>query len=519
MKSVFHPASICALALLIAPPVDARRAPAQPAAATYAVIIVVDGAPPSLLSATSLTNLRALSQRGTEYTNAFAGQEIADTPPAHATIGTGVFPRRHGVEGFDWKDPLTGAMTRPTDLAAVRAGALERVMEQQRAPSLAATLKSRFPRARVASVSGHKCYAADAMGTWAADYILCATIYHDRWVATAMGSHQPPPGAVNNPRFDVPIPAPSSGFAPAVEQWKLGQEDDWATRYALWIFHRVHYPRLLMINLPETDVLGHFTLNRATLGRVAAGINLNLGRIVAAYRAAGILDRTVFVVTSDHGMTWVRPRLAYSRIYGAIKATGTSPVSIEADTAASISLRNPGKSELVAKRLARVGAGVVDAALYKVHQGNRWRYRIAAAQKHVSSALRKAYLNLANTAASPSGPDVLLVYAPHVTTRDFGVGPYAWVAGHLGPQWDDQHIPLIVAGPGVRAGVTSEYPARLVDIAPTVAYLLGASMASSDGVVLADAMNHPRPADLTRQLRREQFLSKVVAALKTRSGY
>jgi hypothetical protein len=80
------------------------------------------------------------------------------------------------------------------------------------------------------------------MGTASADYILCAVIYHGRWVAQAVRRHLPPPGAVNNPHWDVPIPPPSSSFGAAVQQWKVGAENDWTVRYALWAFHRVHYP-------------------------------------------------------------------------------------------------------------------------------------------------------------------------------------------------------------------------------------------------------------------------------------
>jgi predicted AlkP superfamily pyrophosphatase or phosphodiesterase len=162
-----------------------------------------------------------------KYTQAFAGQEIANTPPSHATIGSGVFPSRHGVEGIEWKDPTTGALTRPTDRTPVQHDALEAVLTAHHAPSIAAQVKATNPHDTVLSVSGHKCYASDAMGTASADVILCAEIYHDRWVAQAVGRHQPPPGAINNSHWDVPIPPPTSGFGPGVEQWKVGAENHW----------------------------------------------------------------------------------------------------------------------------------------------------------------------------------------------------------------------------------------------------------------------------------------------------
>jgi predicted AlkP superfamily pyrophosphatase or phosphodiesterase len=93
----------------------------------YAVVLILDGARPDYFNLAPMRHLRSLQRAGMTYTNAFVGQEPANTPPSHATIGTGVFPRRHGIQGFWWKDPRTGSMTRPTDLDAVQRGALEDV--------------------------------------------------------------------------------------------------------------------------------------------------------------------------------------------------------------------------------------------------------------------------------------------------------------------------------------------------------------------------------------------------------
>ena len=55
-------------------------------------------------------------------------------------------------------------------------------------------------------------------------------------------------------------------------------------------------------------------------------------------------------------------------------------------------------------------------------------------------------------------------------------------------QWPVQHVPLILAGHGVYAGRTSTYPARLVDIAPTLELSSGLPVAAHDGTVLHDAL-------------------------------
>jgi arylsulfatase A-like enzyme len=486
----------------------------------YAVVIVLDGARPGYFNLAPMPNLQALMHRGVTYQHAFVGQMLANTPPSHATIGTGVLPKHHGIEGFLWEDPSTGQMVDPTQTGNVLHGDLERVISSHHSPTLAGQMKKSYPRSHAVSVSAHKCYASDAMGTASTDYILCALIYHGRWVAQAVGVHRPPPGAINNPRWDVPIPPRTAGFGPAVQQWTVGTENAWTMRYARWAFERVHYPRLMMINLSETDVLGHFTTNPAIIGKLMVQFDAELGRLVGDYRRAGLLDRTDFVITADHGMDRISTTVPYSTLSQSVALAGTSPVYIEHDTAAALGITNNSKALLVAQNVFRLGGPPVDATYYKLktNQG-RWRYRLAASRRGLSARLLNAYVTLANTSAASSGPDVLAIFAPHASSRALVAYGYPWQAGHLGPQWDDQHIPLIIAGPGVRQGLVSAYPARLVDIAPTVERLLGTSSGSVDGVVLDDALlDRTREAD-AMQAARGHRLGPIVSVLKHRSGY
>jgi arylsulfatase A-like enzyme len=496
----------------------AAAAPVSPAA-RYAVIIVLDGARPDYFKLIRMPHLRRLMEQGTVYTQAFAGQMIADTPPSHATIATGLFPRHTGILGFWWKDPTTGRMTRPTDPGPDQDGALEQVLTDHHAATIATQVHLAAPRAQVVSVAGHKCYAADLMGGASANDILCAQIYHNRWVASALGTHLPPPGAVNNPHFDSPIPSPSSGFAPAVEQWNLGGENDWTVNYALWAFRRIHYPRVLMMNLGETDVLGHFAVNpRATMSALMRHFDAELGRIVAAYRAAGIFNQTDFVITADHGMSRAGARLDFGNLHRAIDMAGAGQVFIEADTAASIGITDVRKSRAVALNVARLGGAAIDATYYVTGKGRAMHFQAAYTRPGLSKAVLRAYGALVATEQPDAGGDVIAVYAPHVTTGDRAANGYDWLAGHLGPQWDEQHIPLIVAGAGVRHGAVSSYPARLVDIAPTVERLIGVPIGRTDGLVLANALAAPTPAEQVRQAQVAARLLPIVAALRERSG-
>jgi arylsulfatase A-like enzyme len=244
-----------------------------------------------------------------------------------------------------------------------------------------------------------------------------------------------------------------------------------------------------------------------------------LGQIVNSYRQAGLLAHTDFVITADHGMSRVHSFIPYATLSRAVALAGTTPVYIEHDTAAAIGLVDDSKAQAVAWNVFRLGGQVVDATYYKVRAHGQWQYRLAALRSGRSAAVQHAYAKLASTMASDAGPDVFVVFAPNVSTRRTVAYGYEWKAGHLGPQWGDQHIPLILSGPGVKTGVSSNYPARLVDIAPTTEHLLGARTGAVDGVVLDDALTQSSSSGARAQrLRGETFLP-VVAALKHRSGY
>jgi arylsulfatase A-like enzyme len=126
-----------------------------------------------------------------------------------------------------------------------------------------------------------------------------------------------------------------------------------------------------------------------------------------------------------------------------------------------------------------------------------------------------AYLDLADTEASVSGADVLLPYKENTT----GLARSKSFHGmHGGFSWGAQHIPLILEGPGIRPGV-SHFPAKLVDIAPTIERLLGLKIPDGvDGVVLADALQDATPAEHSAQDAVAQPRLTDVRALQAHSA-
>jgi len=102
-----------------------------------------------------------------------------------------------------------------------------------------------------------------------------------------------------------------------------------------------------------------------------------------------------------------------------------------------------------------------------------------------------------------------------VVTADHG---HVGIGGHGGPEEEVLHVPLVLAGAGVRAGVRGT--ARQVDVAPTLSTLLGLAIPSSNqGRPLLDALalDPVRRAEALRAVvaQRERFVARYVRVLAT----
>jgi len=92
-------------------------------------------------------------------------------------------------------------------------------------------------------------------------------------------------------------------------------------------------------------------------------------------------------------------------------------------------------------------------------------------------------------------------------------GAPGWKGNHGGGAWRSQHIPLIIAGPGVAEGVVSHAPVRLEDVAPTALALFKIKSTGMQGSVLADGLQSPSPAQTATQQQLSHLLNPVVSGL------
>jgi len=244
------------------------------------------------------------------------------------------------------------------------------------------------------------------------------------------------------------------------------------------------------------------------------GFDRDLGTIEDLYRRAGILDQTVFVVTADHGMADLRYQIPDAVLDNAVSAAGTTSPETTYSTAGYIWLQNRSLAPVVAGNIVHAANAHIQSVYYRVQAGSGDSYVLASGQ-HVGSDIDLANQYLLSTFQGGNAPDVVAFCAEDAAFVTKGAE--TWKGNHGGGAWGSQHMPLIISGPGVAAGVVSHAPARLEDIAPTALALFGIKARGMQGAVLADALAAPTAAQQRTQDALDRTLNPVVSALANQS--
>lgn len=444
----------------------------------HVVLIVIDAGRLADLSAYRLPHLQALMKHGVVYDQAYTGELSSSTPNVHVTLGTGTLPRENGFDGFGWAAP---GSRKQVDFRTVLAdGQIEPVLKSLPLPSVAARLHQFMPSAKIIAGSGHKDYAVVGLGGAAADYELYGKFVKRSYIPTSLPGHLPPRlsrAQVKHLTLKQPLPP--------------GAEDRWAFTYASMVAQRVK-PQLLMLNLPEIDTLGHWQGPdaRTTVGKLMTNIDAGVGRLEALYARLHILGNTDFIITADHSMMESKAAHSWGMVRNAALQVKTEVVRGDTE-GGSIWLKDPTKAKAMADQVVKLRPAHVMAVFYRSAPGNDYQFVQASpmswlVNKKVGTALK----DLVDTTAGQNGPDVWVLYRENYTVVPRNVAG-TWKGTHGGATWKVQHIPLVISGPGIRSGVHSSFPARSIDIAPTMERLLGLPGIKRDGVVLADALTAP----------------------------
>jgi len=398
-------------------------------------LIIVDGLDARAATAARMPNLFGLLRDEPARTSVFAHARAvmpSRTNSNHATLVTGVYPEVHGITGNAWWSRSPGALAAKLDDAArIEVETLFTVAHEAVPP---VTTFGAFAKAKLVHL-----------------------------LATAT-EHQRAPD-----RLWSPSDAPESGRDPVTRY-----STDAATMDGVLAKLAEAPADLTIVNLADVDRHGHGD-GPGSDAYVAAitGADAAIGRLIAALHAQGRWERSVLLVTSDHGFTDVQPtperpapvvslgkELAAAGVRGVhlvadggvehVYADGVRPdakdVGDDRETlaqVAAIARRTPGVVEVLA-RLPVPGV----PALATIHPD--W---------HVGHERMG---------------ELILVAAPGHQLVD----PWDDVDGQLkgnhgGP--GELDVPLVVSGgsPVLRAAPADTPAPGAVDVAPTIALLLG----------------------------------------------
>jgi predicted AlkP superfamily pyrophosphatase or phosphodiesterase len=247
------------------------------------------------------------------------------------------------------------------------------------------------------------------------------------------------------------------------------------TRAAIDIIQQ-HHPDLLLLHLLALDSIEHETGFGNDSGRnTIAFLDDRIKDVVDAVRAAGELDRTTFIIVSDHGQRSVH-QLLHPNVL--LRQAG-----LEAGSATNPSFCVPdGGFALVFQKHATAASTKALKLLFTGKPGIRSVLTPAEAAKD----------GWPTPAQSDQAPDLLLYAADGYELRDGDTGDYATPTREVGAHGYPNTDPLmqgifIAAGFGIKP--KGEIPAfPNLDIAPTIAQLLQVSLGTVQGKPLTDIL-------------------------------
>ena len=485
--------------------------------------------------------LRRLIDTGAYFRDAAYPYASTETCPGHATVATGSFPRTHGIIANGWYDRAaekaivcTADATQPVAIGGGNAYESHGV-QRLRVPTLADELRAQAPGgARVIALSlkarasimmaghaGNTVAWLEDSGSWATSTTYAKS--PDRAVDAFVRAHPIEPDesrvwtllrpastyAFDDDGLAEQVPDgwtakfPHSLARPAgvdrifYDNWRRTPfADQYLGRMAASISRDLGHRQgidLLALSFSALDYVGHrFGPSSIEVQDTLARLDVTLGTLFDALDASVGRGRYVVAMTSDHGVAPLPEQSAAAgvdagrTIVAGIQpaldaaltpALGAGPHFLRGSELAGNASTDVYFTKDVLDALAArpdLRRSVVNAAV-KVPGIARaiWATELAQQDDAESRAI------LASFNADRNG-DLLLVPKAYWVAASGGTGH--------GTSFDyDRRVPIMLMGSGVKPGRYSE-PVTPADIAPTLAYLAGITLARPDGRVLSSAL-------------------------------
>ena len=530
------------LSLLAMPlPALAQTAPVPaaqtaPSAPKLIVTVVVDQFSANLFNqyrSRFTGGLKALADQGLVHANGYQTHGLTETCPGHSTVLTGMHPATTGLPANDWVDAKTGqevyclaapqntlAHGRNTDNGPVGPDQLE-------VPTLADWLKAQSPQSRVFAVSGKDRGAINLNGHtgdgayWFTEGFGLTTYVEPGQTAEARLE----PVAAFNARLSETLKAQPPAWTYAFEDCRA-LEGDWTIRDVA--FHSTVPPaNYALDSSPQLDEMtleaAEYLLETQALGRRGVtdmlGVSLSatdrighgygtqgpemceqMHRLDAALgefltKLSNVPGGALVVLTADHGGSDFVERLA---LRGYPQAHRVDPQGMR-----DVNARLRERFDLSADPLQSGGSGllVADAQHRALPEPLRTQVAEAAvellrgtqdvafaetrerllAEPLPASTLNPEMLTLRErmrlSTVADRSPDIVFAWAPSVVSGGRVGGA---IAGH-GTPWDyDRRVPILFWWPGA-TGQERFLPIRTIDIAPTLAHVMGVQTPRLEG--------------------------------------
>lgn len=438
----------------------------------HVVLITIDGFPAYLWRDESipLPNLRKLAADGVAA-NALTISDPAITWPNHTTLVTGVTPRRHGVL-------YNGLVTRQGPGQPIKNEQWADKARMVRVPTVYdAAFNAGLTTAEIDWV------AVTKTGTinWSFAEIADPTAVLPREMIAAGVATEQEILAVAEKK-----PVVGENVEPP-KRLDAAERDELWTRAASFLM-KEHRPNLLLFHLLNTDGQHHRFGPGSPESRTALTLaDRYVGDLVQSIDASGLRDRTTLIITTDHGFKKV-DQYVYLNVAlkqaGLLRAGGAGIAQCDAYAGAQggvafIYITDPARRAELLPKLKTLFAAVEGVA-------------------EVLDAATEAHARGMPTPAENEAMGELILYPkPGYSfvggaTGDIVNGPSINYGGTHGYQSSDPQLDgiFLAQGAGIKKGVKLDR-VRNLDVAPTIARLLGVSLPTADGkamdAILADA--------------------------------
>ena len=474
----------------------------QPSKADHLVVLVFDAMRPDYVDRFGLPNFKRLRGLSREYVNGYVGHMASETVVSHLVLTTGKLPKQ-----LPWQDEIyidhAGALGPKGAVHETGTFTGEQFQTLMKRLPEGTFITARMKKAhggKVFSVA-QKHYTAHIFGTPAADTVITMKKADGKCTPSGLAV---PAYIAQNDRYTVDCtkdygtktsfyPLDGARSVPGDDPAHQGG-DVWVADIGLELMSKEKDWSVLLLSFSGIDKVAHMAAEHEgprhnsfqtpyTLEKVARIADEQLGKILDGLERTKLLQRTVLVVTADHGGQ------VNTSYFGAAK---TGKVGLR--DGAAVEVVSPWLHRL--KTLANVKALFADSAVrvwlegdapdnraqaiavlnelsgvvevYGLTPGNDAYTRLHSRADREPAAFQKwaAAHNqeLVDSMATLGAPDLIGLLAD-------GSG-YDMLGDHGGAQEKVQRIPIFVVAPGVAKGKATA-PTRLVDIVGIISPALG----------------------------------------------